>query len=794
MRTYGVGANPAGFRAGRRAGRMVSSSNVTPTVGWRLGTRDAPCVQADNCVLYPALRAHAVYVAAPPFFTCAEQHGSAISGHALGVQREVHLLSRLQSLDFAAEAYRQEVAPPTRSNAPMVDAAGVAEMDMGMDMNADADADADADAEVSVEAPVGQMAQLVETCALLAAGEPIVGTPIMGPPIGALVSEPTNSDALENVLVHRRQNVAGVAVRLERSTPPTDGDGASVRASGRALVFKDGASYRRVGVWAAEGTALVMQWAERDEPITDEEEGESEGEARETAGVEDAPTRTQLFCRHERADGSYLYVRAPIAEGADAAPGEVPSGGATADADLETLAPLLPPQAHTPPASHERLGALPFRFWVHDEPALWWRPLLQCTPDYDLGLDAQNSAEVWLIHQLLAHPNRTRSWRDASVVVLPLLPKTSLHAASCLGTDHHQRLVAAVRAILAHPAYTRRRGHDHLVLFNYWDAWGIFGARGTPTHAAFANVTFGWHETQDAKWGMANHRHIGKCQISLPYVESAHCARRGVTALLGASRPVPAFFAGAAADFDTQSACPNVARHATEVRRAFLSLDGAIDGVVVRSVQHNLRACNGSAACEDGYKAQAASEFARARFCLVAGGDTPSTGRLYDAIACLCVPLIAVDDLQLPFAHALAPLESSPPMRALESSPPMKADAGADPPMASSGALEFGITPEFGVHGPPHESGEPPLASAMGVRVREQQLLANPSETITRALAAADGGRWAALQASLLGARRQLSYRMRGSMVASLALREAWASCLHTTGSGARPPQTVAKC
>ena len=30
-------------------------------------------------------------------------------------------------------------------------------------------------------------------------------------------------------------------------------------------------------------------------------------------------------------------------------------------------------------------------------------------------------------------------------------------------------------------------------------------------------------------------------------------------------------------------------------------------------------------------------------------GDTPSTGRLYDAISCLCVPLIVVDDLELPF-------------------------------------------------------------------------------------------------------------------------------------------------
>ena len=39
----------------------------------------------------------------------------------------------------------------------------------------------------------------------------------------------------------------------------------------------------------------------------------------------------------------------------------------------------------------------------------------------------------------------------------------------------------------------------------------------------------------------------------------------------------------------------------------------------------------------------------RSRFCAVAAGDTPTSGRLYDAIACLCVPLVINDDLQLPF-------------------------------------------------------------------------------------------------------------------------------------------------
>ena len=78
--------------------------------------------------------------------------------------------------------------------------------------------------------------------------------------------------------------------------------------------------------------------------------------------------------------------------------------------------------------------------------------------------------------------------------------------------------------MLDHPAYKRRHGHDHLVLSNYWDAWRAFGGRASTSRALLANVSFGWHETSDAAWGMANHRHVGKCQIVLPYVEPESCA------------------------------------------------------------------------------------------------------------------------------------------------------------------------------------------------------------------------------------------------------------------------------
>ena len=696
-----------------RGARRLVRTYQTAEGRWSLGAQRVPCVQADTCVIYSGLRDARVYVATPPFFTCSERPGSSIDGHGKGVQREVHVLSRLQSLDFAAEAYRQEAPEDT----------------------SDGTAHASADETGAVEA-AAEMPAFAGACTK----PPDESSAPHMVPFGAARDA---AHSLENVYVHRRPMAPTEVLRFEQSAPSSSSDA----SRGVVSRFVQRERYERAGVWESAGRELLVRWTQG-----------TDGAAADVGigGEHAEPSNTVLFCRVDRVDGSYTYARVGTAKPAE---------------EEEELAPLLPPAATLPAAEHTsvterwrtktreeerarteapRLASLPFRFWIHDGAALWWRPLLQCVPDWDIGLDAQNSAEVWLLSQLSVHPNRTEDWRDASLIVLPVLPKTSLHAQRCLGTDHAARLAAAVGAMVTHPAYRRRVGHDHVLLFNYWDAWGAFGQRGSASHAAFENVTLGWHETQDAAWGMANHRHVGKCQFALPYVESAACARRTPAELLSVPRPNSVFFSGAAADFDTQSgdACPNVARHALEVRRAFLSLDGTVENALVRSLPHNLRACNGSAACEASLRAHAAADASRSRYCLVAAGDTPSTGRMYDSIACLCVPLIVVDDLQLPFPHVAAAVP----------------------------------------------------ADAYGVRLREAQLLADPMSAVRRALMASGGtdgagdAGWAELQAGLLRTRRVLAYRRPGSLVASLALREAWSSCVHSAKSGARPPATVAKC
>ena len=604
--------HPRGMRS--LAQRYQPRVSQTSRPAWRLGTKTVRCVKADVCVIYPAVPAPAIYATVPPMFVCAERVRSSIEGHDRGQQREVHLVSRMQALDLAAEAYRERMQ---HNRVPL-------------------------------------------SC---------VSRPKRG------VSEPGPER-----YVHRRSGAASIVLELRRP--------------GTLAQFSRQSGFAPVGTWHALGTSLFLAH-NRNEP--------------------------QLFCREALGSG---YAAA--------------SNATSLRSSSVGLLPLAPPISGLEKARANFSTTLDFRFWLHDSLAMDWLGLLPCLPDWDQGMDSQNSAEIWLLRQLQAHPNRTDRWQDAKVVVLPLLLKTSLQAATCLNSTHQSRLRTSIASMRTHPAYQRSQGHDHLVLFNYWDAWGAIGPRGSAAYHAFENISLGWHETYDAAWGMANHRYVGKCQISLPYVEPPQCAALSEEALLGTNRTTSLFFAGARADFDTAAGCPNVFNHSVRVRHALFGLESAIPDALLRQTQHNMRHCNRSSACEANFKRSAAEDMMHSRYCAVAAGDTPTTGRLFDAISCLCVPVIVADDMQLPFP----------------------------------------VT-------------RPIPAAAFGLRLPEATFLRAPGDAIGGVLARSD---WAALQQRLLRARRALAYRAVGSRVATLALREAWVTCLSQTRSRARSPSEVAKC
>ena len=192
--------------------------------------------------------------------------------------------------------------------------------------------------------------------------------------------------------------------------------------------------------------------------------------------------------------------------------------------------------------------------------------------------------------------------------------------------------------------------------------------------------------------------------------------------------------------FDTSPGCPNVATHSIRVRRMLLGLAPRLARAKLRAIPHNMRHCNSSLSCQAELKRHTAADMSHSRFCAVASGDTPTTGRLYDAIACGCVPLILADHLQLPF--------------------PVTAPVPAD---------------------------------AYGVRIPESEFFADPDAAIRRVLDLSPSA-WLDAQRRVLLARQQLAYRTPGSLVATSALREAWATCLQQRDSKARPPSQVTKC
>jgi hypothetical protein len=55
---------------------------------------------------------------------------------------------------------------------------------------------------------------------------------------------------------------------------------------------------------------------------------------------------------------------------------------------------------------------------------------------------------------------------------------------------------------------------------------------------------------------------------------------------------------------------------------------------------------------QDGIR-RATAGMARSKFCLTIAGDTPSSNRLFDAIASHCVPVVVSDDIELPFEDVL---------------------------------------------------------------------------------------------------------------------------------------------
>uniref|UniRef100_A0A7N0TX96 Exostosin GT47 domain-containing protein n=1 Tax=Kalanchoe fedtschenkoi TaxID=63787 RepID=A0A7N0TX96_KALFE len=255
-------------------------------------------------------------------------------------------------------------------------------------------------------------------------------------------------------------------------------------------------------------------------------------------------------------------------------------------------------------------------------------------PPYPGGLNLQHSIEYWLTLDLLAsnNPSVTRPCtavrvKDASVadiIFVPFFASLSYNRYSKLGEGETVSVNKAlqdrlVKFLKGRNEWKRLGGKDHLIVAHHPNS--MLDARSKLGSAMFVLADFGRYPV-----GIAN---IEKDVIA-PYKHMVRTIADSESAPFD-RRPILAFFQGAIYRKDGGAIRQDIyylLKDEPDVHFTFGSV-GA-NGV-----------------------SNAGKGMASSKFCLNIAGDTPSSNRLFDAIASQCVPVIISDEIELPFEDVL---------------------------------------------------------------------------------------------------------------------------------------------
>lgn len=262
-----------------------------------------------------------------------------------------------------------------------------------------------------------------------------------------------------------------------------------------------------------------------------------------------------------------------------------------------------------------------------------WPDIRNKIPNYPGGLNLQHSIEYWLTLDLLASelpdpPNarsviRVHNSSEADIIFVPFFSSLCYNRYS--KADPHQKKSKnkllqekLVRFLTAQKEWKRSGGRDHLIVAHHPNS--LLDARTKLWPATFILSDFGRYPPNIAnveKDVIAPYKHVIRS-----YVDDS-------------------------SDFDS--------------RPTLLYFQGAIyrkDGGFVRQElfyllknEKDVHFAFGSVQ-KDGVK-KATQGMHSSKFCLNIAGDTPSSNRLFDAIASHCVPVIISDDIELPYEDVL---------------------------------------------------------------------------------------------------------------------------------------------
>ncbi|XVF56778.1 hypothetical protein PTKIN_Ptkin06aG0147300 [Pterospermum kingtungense] len=262
-----------------------------------------------------------------------------------------------------------------------------------------------------------------------------------------------------------------------------------------------------------------------------------------------------------------------------------------------------------------------------------WPDIRTEIPHYPGGLNLQHSIEYWLTMDLLAseisdNPNirvviRVQNSSEADLIFVPFFSSLSYNRYSKVN-PHEKRSrnkvlqAKLVKFVTAQKEWKRSGGRDHIVLAHHPNS--MLDARMQLWPAIFILADFGRYPL--------NIGNVDKDVIA-PY---KHVIRS---------------YVNDTSDFDS--------------RKTLLYFQGAIyrkDGGFARQElyyllrgEKDVHFSFGSVQ-KDGVK-KASQGMHSSKFCLNIAGDTPSSNRLFDAIASHCVPVIISDEIELPYEDVL---------------------------------------------------------------------------------------------------------------------------------------------
>ncbi|XAR48333.1 Xylogalacturonan beta-1,3-xylosyltransferase, partial [Bertholletia excelsa] len=262
-----------------------------------------------------------------------------------------------------------------------------------------------------------------------------------------------------------------------------------------------------------------------------------------------------------------------------------------------------------------------------------WPDIRTKVPQYPGGLNLQHSIEYWLTLDLLlseladpAHIGsavRVQNSTEADVVFVPFFSSLSYNRYAKVRHKEKRSMNKVlqeklVKYLTAQPEWKRSGGRDHIVLAHHPNS--LQEGRMQLWPAMFILSDFGRYPPNIAN--------VDKDVIA-PY---KHVIKTFVNDSSGFdSRPILLYFQGAIYRKDGGIARQELFYLLKDEKDVHFSFGSVQRGGIQKATEgmHS------------------------SKFCLNIAGDTPSSNRLFDAIASHCVPVIISDDIELPYEDVL---------------------------------------------------------------------------------------------------------------------------------------------